>query len=35
VGRSEGITPTGIPRRRRKDNIKIDLKEMGREHVLD
>ena len=35
VGRLEGNSPIGIPRSRRKDNIKRDIKEMGRGHVLD
>jgi hypothetical protein len=35
VGRPEGNNQIGIPRRRRKDNIKIDFKEIGRGHVLD
>jgi hypothetical protein len=29
VGKSEGRTPLGIPRRRWEYNIKIDLKEIG------
>jgi hypothetical protein len=30
VGKPEGKTPLGIPRRRREDNIKMDLQEVGR-----
>jgi hypothetical protein len=33
VGRPEGRTPLGRPRRRWEDNIKMDLKEMGWEGV--
>jgi hypothetical protein len=29
VGRHEGRRPLGRPRRRREDNIKIDLREIG------
>jgi hypothetical protein len=29
VGRPEGKRPLGRPRRRREDNIKMDLREMG------
>ena len=29
MGRSEGKRPSGRPRRRWKDNIKMDLREMG------
>jgi hypothetical protein len=29
IGRSEGKRPLGRPRRRWKDNIKMDLKEIG------
>jgi len=29
VGKAEGKRPLGIPRRRWKDNIKMDLKEVG------
>ena len=29
VGISEGKRPLGRPRRRREDNIKVDLKEVG------
>jgi len=29
VGKPEGKTPLGRPRRRREDNIKIDLQEVG------
>jgi hypothetical protein len=29
VGRPEGRRPLGRPRRRREDNIKMDLREMG------
>jgi hypothetical protein len=29
VGKSEGKRPLGIPRRRREDNIKMDLQEEG------
>jgi hypothetical protein len=29
VGTPEGKRPLGIPRRRREDNIKMDLREMG------
>jgi len=29
VGKSEGKRPLGRPRRRREDNIKMDLQEMG------
>jgi hypothetical protein len=35
VGKPEGERPLGRPRRRWKDNIKIDLQEGGREHGLD
>jgi len=35
VGKSEGKRPLGIPRHRWKDNIKVDLKELGRGHALD
>jgi hypothetical protein len=35
VGRPEGNSAIGIPRCREKDNMKIDLKEMGRGHVVD
>ena len=30
VGKPEGMRPLGRPRRRRGDNIKIDLEEVGR-----
>jgi len=30
VGKPEGKRPLGRPRHRRKDNIKIDLQELGR-----
>jgi hypothetical protein len=30
MGKSEGKTPLGRPRRRREDNIKMDLQEVGR-----
>jgi hypothetical protein len=30
VGKPEGKTPLGRPKRRREDNIKIDLQEVGR-----
>ena len=30
VGKPEGKRPLGRPRRRREDNIKMDLQEMGR-----
>ena len=30
VGKSEGKRPLGRPRRRREDNIKMDLEEVGR-----
>ena len=30
VGKPEGRRPLGRPRRRREDNIKIDLQEVGR-----
>jgi hypothetical protein len=33
VGRPEGKRPLGRPRRRWKDNIKIDLREMGKDGV--
>jgi len=29
VGKPEGTEPLGRPRRRREDNIKMDLKEVG------
>jgi hypothetical protein len=29
VGRAEGKRPLGRPRRRREDNIKMDLREIG------
>jgi hypothetical protein len=29
VGRSDGRRPLGRPRRRKEDNIKMDLEEMG------
>jgi len=29
VGKPEGKRPMGIPRRRREDNIKMDLEEVG------
>jgi hypothetical protein len=29
VGKSEGRRPVGRPRRRREDNIRMDLREMG------
>ena len=29
VGKPEGKSPLGTPRRRREDNIKMDLQEMG------
>jgi hypothetical protein len=29
VGKPEGKSPLGRPRRRRKDNIRVDLREMG------
>jgi hypothetical protein len=29
VGRTEGKRPLGGPRRRREDNIKVDLREIG------
>ena len=29
MGKPEGMRPLGRPRRRRKDNIKIDLQEVG------
>ena len=31
----EGRRPLGRPRRRREDNIKMDLEESGTEHGLD
>jgi hypothetical protein len=34
-GKPEGRRPFGIPTRRRVDNIKIDLKEVGWENRLD
>jgi hypothetical protein len=33
VGKPEGKRPLGRPRHRRVDNIKIDLREIGRAHV--
>jgi len=33
VGGSEGKRPHGIPRRRREDNIRIDIREIGWEIV--
>jgi hypothetical protein len=33
VGRSEGKRPLGRPRRRREDNIKMDLREIGNDGV--
>jgi hypothetical protein len=35
VGRPEGKRPLGRPRRRRQDNIKMDLQEVGWGHGLD
>ena len=35
VGRSEGTRPLGRPSRRREDNIKMDLEEVGWVHGLD
>jgi hypothetical protein len=35
VGRPEGRSPLGRPRRRWEDNIKMDLKEVGSRHGLD
>ena len=34
VGKAEGKRPLGKPRRRREDNIKMDLQEVGRGHDL-
>ena len=34
VGKAEGKRPLGKPRRRREDNIKMDLQEVGRGHGL-
>jgi hypothetical protein len=33
VRKPEGMRPLGIPRRRWEDNIRIDLREIGREDV--
>jgi hypothetical protein len=33
VGKSEGKRPLGRPRRRCVDNIKMDLREMGRDYI--
>jgi hypothetical protein len=35
VGRPQGRKPFGRPRRRREDNIKTNLQEVGRGHGLD
>jgi hypothetical protein len=35
IGRLDGRRPLGRPRRRWKDNIKIDLQEVGWGHGLD
>ena len=35
VGKPEGKRPLGGPRRRWKDNIKMDIQEMEWEHGLD
>jgi hypothetical protein len=35
VGRPEGRTPLGKPKRRWEENIKIDLQEVGWGHGLD
>jgi len=35
VGNPEGKRPLGRPRSRRKDNIKMDLQEVGWGHGLD
>jgi len=35
VGKTEGKRPLGRPRRRREDNIKMDLQEVGRGWRLD
>jgi hypothetical protein len=35
VGRPEGRRPLGRPRRRREDNIKMGLQELGWGHELD
>jgi len=35
VGKPEGKRPLGRPRRRRDDNIKIDLQEVGWGYGLD
>jgi hypothetical protein len=35
VGKPEGSRPLGKPRRRLKDNIKMDLQEVGWGHGLD
>jgi hypothetical protein len=35
VGKPEGHRPLGRPRRRWEDNIKMDLQDVGRGHVLD
>jgi hypothetical protein len=35
VGRPEENSTIGIPRLRRKNNIKTDLKEMRRGHILN
>jgi hypothetical protein len=35
VGKPEGKRPLGRPRRRRKDNTKMDLQEMGLGHEQD
>jgi hypothetical protein len=34
IGKPEGKTPVGKPRRKCKENIKRDLKEIGRENVV-
>jgi hypothetical protein len=35
VGKHEGERPLGIPKRRWKDNIKMDLQELGCEGGMD
>jgi hypothetical protein len=35
MGKPEGKRPLGRPKRRLKDNIKMDLQEVGPRHVLD
>jgi hypothetical protein len=35
VGKTDGKRPLGRPRRRWEDNIKMDLREVGRRHRID